>query len=265
MPNEQALAPRALPDYDNPPVNELAVGVYFEPLNGWQTRHVGHFWGEVRKDFPNTEDQPPIIEVERGPRFEILQLPPLRRTFLVSQDQNFVIQLQESRFLLNWRKKQPTDVYPRFSAHFKKFIGHWGHFSDFVAREKVGNLKPARYELTYVNHIEQGDNSVSETVERYARIFNWSSLNAKFLPPPTGINVVWTFTMPEQLGFAQANLSQGVRADGRAVLVLVMSCTGSASPKISLNDWFAASHRWLAHGFKELTTDAARKEWGYRE
>src|SRR5438552_3496350 len=190
MPNEQALAPRALPDYDNPPVNELAVGVYFEPLNGWQTRHVGHFWGEVRKDFPNTEDQPPIIEVERGPRFEILQLPPLRRTFLVSQDQNFVIQLQESRFLLNWRKKQPTDVYPRFSAHFKKFIGHWGHFSDFVAREKVGNLKPARYELTYVNHIEQGDNSVSETVERYARIFNWSSLNAKFLPPPTGINVV---------------------------------------------------------------------------
>jgi uncharacterized protein (TIGR04255 family) len=262
MPDEKALTPQVQPDYDNPPLNEIAVGVYFEPLNGWQTRHVGQFWGEVSKEFPNTEDQSPILEIGGSP--QMLQIPPLRRTFLISGDQNFVIQLQESRFLLNWRKKQPTDVYPRFSSFFNKFVGHWGHFSDFVAREKVGNLKPVRYELTYVNHIEQADQSVSATVEHYARIFNWSNLKAQFLPPPTGINVVWTFAMPEQLGFAQANLSQGVLTDGRAVLVLVMSCTGSASPKLSLNDWFAAAHRWLSQGFKELTTDAARQEWRYR-
>lgn len=265
MSDQQTLTPHGLPDYDNPPLNEIAVGVHFEPLTGWQTRHVGQYWGEISKEFPNTEDQPPIIEVQQGPRFEILQLPPLRRTFLVSADEAFVIQLQESRFLLNWRKKQPNHVYPRFGAFFRKFVGHWGHFSDFVAREKVGSLRPARYELTYVNHIEQTENPVSSTVERYARIFNWSSLKAQFLPPPTGINVVWTFTMPEQLGFAQANLSQGVRADGRAVLVLVMSCTGSASPRVSLDDWFAAAHKWLSQGFKELTTDTARSEWGYKE
>src|ERR1017187_6842610 len=79
-----------LPDYDRPPLDELAVGVHFETLSGWQSRHVGQFWGEVSTEFPNTEDQPPIFDVERGPRFQILSLPPLRRTFLVSQDQNFV-------------------------------------------------------------------------------------------------------------------------------------------------------------------------------
>jgi len=265
MAHDKVAVSRRLPDYENPPLNELAVGVHFERLEGWQSRHVGQFWTEVSKDFPSTDDQPPIFEVESGPRFQILRLPPLRRTFLASQDQNFVIQMQESRFLLNWRKIKPTDTYPRFNAVFERFVGYWGHFSDFVARERAGDLKPVRYELTYVNHIEQGDKPVSTTVERYARIFNWSSLNARFLPPPTGINVVWTFPLPEQLGFAQANLSQGVRADGRAVLVLVMSCNGSASPKISLNEWFAAAHRWLSQGFKELTTDAARTEWGYRE
>lgn len=252
-----------LPRYRNPPLNELAVGVHFESLAGWQTRHVGQFWGEVSGEFPITEDQTPIFDVERGPRFQILELPPLRRTFFVSQGQEFVIQLQESRFLLNWRKKQPRDVYPRFGAVFNEFLRHWGHFSDFVTRATIGALKPARYELTYVNHIEQADNPVSATAERYVKLFNWSDLRPQFLPPPTGINVVWTFPLPEQLGFAQANLSQGVRADGRAVLVLVMTCTGSASPKVSLNDWFNVAHRWLGEAFKELTTDAARAEWGY--
>lgn len=254
-----------VPDYEKPPLNELAIGVHFEPLTGWQSRHIGQFWTRVSNDFPGTEDRPPIFEVEVGPRFQVLQLPPLRRTFLISQDQTFVIQLQEGKFLLNWRKIRPTDVYPRFNTVFDKFVTYWGLFSDFVEREKAGHLKPVRYELTYVNHIEQGEDPVSATVERYVRIFSWNSLNAKFLPRPTGINVVWTFPLPEQLGFAQANLSQGVRDDGRAVLVLVMSCSGAASSKVSLNEWFAASHRWLADGFKELTTDTARKEWGYRE
>jgi len=265
MAHDKALADARLPYYENAPLNELALGVHFEQLTGWQSRHVGQFWTELSKDFPLTEDQPPIFEVAGGPRFEILQLPPLRRTFLVSQDQNFVIQLQESRLLFNWRKRKPTDVYPRFGAVFEGFVERWGHFSDFVTREKAGNLKPVRYELTYVNHIEQGDRPVSETVEQYTRLFNFSSLRPRFLPPPTGINIVWTFPLPEQLGFAQANLSQGVRADGRAVLVLVMSCNGSASMKISLNDWFAVAHRWLSEGFKELTTEIAHREWGYKE
>src|ERR1700741_1677023 len=266
MPEEKPLAEYVLPYYEKPPLNEIALGVHFERLSSWQTRHVGQFWGEVCKEYPNTEDQPPIIDIGSGTRFEILQLPPLRRTFLVSQDQTFVIQLQESKFLLNWRQRQPSDIYPRFNFVFKKFVGHWGQFSDFAGRENVGTLKPARYELTYVNNIEQKiGEPVSATVERYVKMFNWSMIKTQVLPPPTGINMVWTFPMPESLGFAQANISQGVRADGRAVLVLVMSCQGAASEKIPLNDWFAASHKWLGHAFKELITEAARKEWGYKE
>jgi uncharacterized protein (TIGR04255 family) len=265
MADEKAAITRKVYSYENAPLNELAIGVYFEPLSRWQSKHVGQFWTEVSKDFPSTEDQPPVFEVDSGPRFQVLQLPPLRRTFLLSQDQNLVIQLQESRFLLNWRKLKPTDQYPRFGAVFKKFVDYWGHFSDFIFREKIGSLKPIRYELTYVNHIDQADNPVSTAAEKYARIFKWSDLKARFLPPPTGINVVWTFPMPDQLGFAQANLSQGVRTDGRAVLVLVMSCTGSASPKISMEDWFGSAHQWLTEGFKELTTETARQEWRYKE
>jgi hypothetical protein len=42
-----------------------------ERLSSWQTRHVGQFWGELRKEYPNTEDQPPIFDIASGPRFEV--------------------------------------------------------------------------------------------------------------------------------------------------------------------------------------------------
>jgi hypothetical protein len=81
MTDAKKLPENVLPSYEKPPLNELALGVHFERLSSWQTRHVGQFWEEVSKEYPSTEDQPPIIDIESGPRFEILQLPPLRRTF----------------------------------------------------------------------------------------------------------------------------------------------------------------------------------------
>jgi uncharacterized protein (TIGR04255 family) len=257
------MTEHVLPEYEKPPLSEIAVGVQFELLPGWHSRHVGHFWTEIAEEFPTTQDQPPILNIsERGPRLEILLLPPLRRTFLISKDQNYVIQLQDSRFLLNWRKIKETDVYPRFGTVFQEFLSAWGRFSDFVTREKLGSARPNKYELTYVNHIEHADKPLAATVEKHVKLFNWSNLNVEFLAPPTGINTVWTFALPGQLGFGQANLSQGVKSDGRGVLVLVMSCTGDASPKLSLNDWFATTHEWLARGFVELTTDFAHRQWG---
>jgi uncharacterized protein (TIGR04255 family) len=261
MPEEKPLLSQALPDYENPPLNEISAGVQFEPLTQWQSRHVGQFWSEIRKEFPTTEDQLPIFEMEQP---QILRLPPLRRTFLVSEDQNFVVQLQETRFIFNWRKRRDGDVYPRFEAFFGKFLHYWGLFSEFVQRERVGNLKPTKYELSYINHIEQFEAPLAITAERYVKMLGWSDLKSQFLTPPTGLSVVWTFALPEQMGFGQANLGQGVRLDGRAVLLFSMSCSGAASPKISINEWFLAAHVWLAKGFAELTTDTARKDWGYK-
>jgi len=266
MSPEKTSTEQSFHEYEKPPLSEIAVGVLYEALPGWQSRHVGQFWAEIAKEFPETQDQPPILNVsDRGPRFEILQLPPLRRTFFISRDQNYVIQSQDSRFLVNWRKIKETDVYPRFGAVFKEFLSAWGHFSDFVSREKLGSVRPTKYELTYVNHIEHADKPLADTVERYVKLFSWSRLSARFLAPPTGINTVWTFVLPDQLGFGQANLSQGVKSDGRGVVVLVMSCTGDASPKLSLNDWFATTHEWLVRGFGDLTTETAQMEWGKRK
>src|SRR5690348_14819220 len=94
MVSDEDSAIHSLPSYQRPPVIEVAAGVQFEELSGWQTRYFGQFWSEFAADYPITQDQPPTLDVvEGGPRLEILTLPPLRRMLLLSKEQNYVIQL----------------------------------------------------------------------------------------------------------------------------------------------------------------------------
>jgi uncharacterized protein (TIGR04255 family) len=269
MSPEKESAIQPLPSYQKPPVIEVAAGVQFEQLKGWQTRYFGQFWGEFAADYPFTQDQPPMFDVvESGPRLEILTLPPLRRMLLLSKEQNYVIQLQESRLHFNWRKVKETDEYPRFDkAIFPQFLQVWGQFSNFVTRMALGNLRPQRYELTYINHIEPRGDDFAEALEDRVKLFHWSAIKgeAKFLASPTAVNTAWTFSLPQQRGTAQANLTQATRADGRSVLVLGMSCGGPASPKYSLDEWFGTAHEWIVRGFADLTTKSAQSEWGRKE
>ena len=54
---------KPLPKYRKPPVVEVAVSVYFKSLDGLKTAHYGRFWERTDKDYPKTEDQPPLIEL----------------------------------------------------------------------------------------------------------------------------------------------------------------------------------------------------------
>ena len=195
MASDKGSAIQSLPHYQNPPVIEVAAGVQFEELKGWQMRYFGQFWSELAEDYPFTQDQPPIPQiVEGGPRLEILTAPPLRRMLLLSKEQNYVIQLQESRLHFNWRRVRETDVYPRFEKTiFPQFLQVWGHFSSFATRMALGNVRPQRYELTYVNHIELESDDFARSLESRVRLFQWSNTEAKFLTSPTAASTVWTF------------------------------------------------------------------------
>src|SRR5437879_3366164 len=115
-----------LPDFENPPVLEVVCGVQFPAIAGLQTRHFGEFWDQCKQDFPLTHDAPPIpIVVDEAPSVEFLSLPPLRRMMMISTDNSYVVQVQEDRFNLNWRKSSPDQQYPRFENIFKRFREIW--------------------------------------------------------------------------------------------------------------------------------------------
>ena len=126
------MAKFSSPDFPNAPLIEVALSVQFQPLPLYTSAHAGEFWQKIRDDFPVTQEQPPIPQVNEffgsnrpspgfidiGLNFGLTGL----RSWFMSEDGGFLIQIQRNRFVLNWRKTGPNPTYPRYEPIRKMFL-----------------------------------------------------------------------------------------------------------------------------------------------
>ena len=104
-------------NYKNPPISEVSFGLAFTPLDGFRTSHYGLFWNQIRSDYPETVDQPPILT--QLPSISIQENKfsfPLPRCWYIHRDRKLLIQLQSDRIWLNWRHLTSADDYPHFPS-----------------------------------------------------------------------------------------------------------------------------------------------------
>lgn len=167
-----------LPSFARPPLNEVVVSVQFESITGMHPAHMGHLWDRFRKHFPKVQYHPPIDPaVERiGARVpftataSIVEGYPPPRLWFLSDSETDLIQVQQDRFIRNWRQLKSENVYPRFSAHIRpKFIEDLKQFASFLSDEGLGSIKANQCEVTYINHIESGE--VWKTHEEFSKVF----------------------------------------------------------------------------------------------
>ena len=258
-----------LPRFKKPPVIEVVLGAQFETLKGFLSPHYGLFWEVVRNEYPDVEDKPPLAEIFEdkqapGPPLELLELPPQRRVFFVHREKNFLLQLQPTRFLHNWRKVKAEDSYPTFAIAEERFQKYWAFLARFVADNKLGALQANQYELTYINHIIEGEGAFPLAITKYLAAFNWrSDRPAPFLPEPGSLAFNARFKLPENKGGLHVSLKHGKRlADAMDVLVLELTARGPAKSDASdMKGWFSLAHEWIVRGFTDLTTEVAHRLW----
>lgn len=150
--------PADLPDYDDPPVNEVVIGIQFD-RTAMTGAHVGLFWEGLRDEFPKASEQPPLepkIEPLQPRRFSapIFEFVSWRgsRYWLISEDDVQLIQVQADRLLYNWRRGPNNAAYPHFETLQERFWSIAKKWSNFLEqREQV--LKLTQWEVTYINHI----------------------------------------------------------------------------------------------------------------
>src|SRR5690606_24612009 len=99
------------PQLDNPPVTEVACGFVFNPLD-LDALSLGSLAASLNPRIPKARALTPLIEA--GPRVLELEGPPPVRAALFSADESLVLQAQNDRFFVNWRKT--TADYPSFSG-----------------------------------------------------------------------------------------------------------------------------------------------------
>lgn len=178
MSTEDALCP----EFAHPPVAELALSVQFTPLAGLGVAHLGLLWEQWRSDYPKTEHHPPINRAtetyEKGATgllkrvsFELVSSFPVPRVWFLREDGAELLQVQQDRFVHNWRRRGDND-YPSYTKLRRNFEERLGQFAAFLANEKLGPLDIDQCEITYVDHLPLGE-GVLPNAGNLGRVFTF--------------------------------------------------------------------------------------------
>lgn len=265
-----------LPDFDNPPVIEVAMGVQFETIPSLRTAQLGMLWTEFRDEFPKCEEHPPRkpsfehfgvreptkieVHVERGI--------PVPKLWFINEAGTRLIQVQQDRFVHNWRKMDEKDEYPRYENVREKFMETLDIFRRFIDREGLGELVPNQCELTYVNHIFQ-----YQGWDRYGQIDKlftvWESKYSDlFLSEPEEAGFFARYIIKsdkeEQLGRLYINVNPSVRSEDRTQIVL-MNLTARGKPLgdgiEGVSTFLDIGRSWIVRGFASITSKEMHQHW----
>lgn len=268
-----------LPDFTNPPVVEVVLGVQYEALTALRTPQIGLLWSEFREHFPKLEEHAPLDPMmERfgvagtpraNVRFEMIQKPPVPRCWFLNEAGTELIQVQQDRFVHNWRKVGEGDKYPRYDHVRGTFERELAIFERFLQKEGVGTLVPNQCEVTYVNHIFAGDGW-----DRHDELGNVLTLFAPkysdaFLPEPEEARLACRYVIPDEkgnpLGRLHVSVAPAYRRGGDRPMFL-MNLVARGRPDGDGVDgvlrFLDLGREWVVRAFAAVTTPQMHKVWG---
>lgn len=267
------LADIALPDYESPPVVEVAIGMQYSPLEDLRAAHVGLYWGLIKDEFPKLEERAPLPhrtqEAEpsirpRSMRIQLTDSPELPRSWFLTSSESRLLQLQRDRFVMNWRKVAQDSEYPRYPKIRDEFRARWKEYVDFLSGQSIGEPSPDLLELTYVNLIPRGEGweRISEAGNVFLP-FTWKTRDG-FLSKPKTIRTAMSFALPEHKGQLAVELYPISPEGEEEKLRLSLSATGYPT---NLNDdsvwaWFDLAREWIVRGFADLVAPMTDELWG---
>jgi len=261
-----------LPRYSNPPVVETVIGVQFAPLVGYSSSFAGRFWSMyLGQEWPKSTEAPRIMD--QFERFDdealwtplrfVVQPGQANRVQFASTNDERMIQIQDSRFILNWRK-QTDQGYPTYQKLLFEFVALFNKFAKFAPEAGLGIVEPNVWELTYVNHIPRGDlwNSVSD----FSKIVpGLSAVNVSSSSILETMGADWRYMLPNERGRLYATVRH-IRVVDKAseAMLIQLVARGGINPEKqqSLAEGLELGHEATARCFAALTSSAAQASWG---
>ncbi len=259
--------------FSKPPISEVVYSFQFEPLSNYHLGYAGLLWGEYRKDYPLVEQDAPLKhEIERfgtvpkapQPKFEFVQKLPQPRLRMISKDRGLLLQLQNDRFVFNWRNfHDPDREYPRFDNLRKIFQKELDKFENFVLSNELGDLGYNQVEVTNVNHIPTNNREFSD-------VFKGLECGVDISPelePET-----FLFQLKQKIYLDSKPIGRLYTAIEKANLIsdrtqiFKLTFTARGHPKNptreSSIELLELLRDHINNAFLKLTTDQMHKEWG---
>lgn len=261
-----------LPEFDTPPVVEVALGVQFRilpALRGLALAPLRELW---RSQYPRVEEQPPLpSSVGSGsPGGPIVQLNvglPSMRYWFLSSDGSDLVQVQQDRLSVNWREAETGNPYPRYRSVRKAFEDRFRELQTFVEREHLGTVRVMQAELEYVNSVSVDPGRTGQIGQV---LDDWHVASHHHLGEPEEARVQMSFRVGD-LGDGESRLwvqvVPGQRKASEAAVLLTLSARGKPTGE-GLDETLAfldGAHNHIVLSFTELTTSAKHEVWRRRQ
>lgn len=259
--------PNDLPDFAQPPLNEVVLGVQFDPPQGYQQIYAGDVWDLFKSDFPIVQELPAI-----PPSFETFGTMPGAqfnfgimagathdRFWFLSKNGSELIQFQNDRLLHNWRKVgDESNEYPRFEGIIAKFMDELERLEAFMSRIRSQKLIIRQCELTYINHIRPGGEAINPS--------EWLRFVSPDMTPPDDFSASFRRVI-EVKGQPRGRLicesSTAIDEAARRFIALTLTARGAPdTPKLeSALEFLSKGRDMIVRLFTEITTDSAQRTW----
>ena len=271
-----------LPEFEDPPVVEVALSAQFEPLSSLGSPQMGLIWQHFRNRFPNTEEHAPLDpaveefgaarERPQTVHFEIMGRPPTPRCWFVNPEGTELIQVQRDRFIHNWRKVKGSEHYPRYEHIRNAFASELVDFEGLLAKERLGELVPNQCEVRYVNHI-----LVGKGWDRLGQMGDVLSVcgaacSDDFLAEPEegrfAASYVIHRTGDSPLGRLRVQCHPAYRkSDRKPMFVLTLTARGRpiGEGREGIMTFLDLGREWVVRGFASVTSPAMHIVWGRRD
>jgi uncharacterized protein (TIGR04255 family) len=260
-----------LPEFDRPPVIEVALGIQFEPAPGLRGIDLGDLRSAWADEFPIVSEQPPLppmLEDAVGgePGVQVwVGAPPTSRVWFLSSDEHNLIQVQQDRLIVNWRAMSDGQPYPRYAHVRGMFVNAAREVAGFVERRELGQIVVRQVEVNYINAV-LGDESPPPPG---SFLDFWGPMGHHHLGEPSHANAQAVFdirsagTRPVRM---YVTVNQGTDLAGHPASFLTLAVrgapvTGTIDAALESMD---AARGHIVKSFAEITSRERHEEWGLR-
>lgn len=145
-------------NFSSPPVVEAVIGVEFAtlPIGFVGLADIHRMW---MADYPTTEEHEalepstPFDQPAPPVQFRFGTGVPRLRLWSKTEDEQWLIQVQADRLVVNWRRAGTVTSYPGYQQVLGRFEKAWQAFCGYLHESELGSPQPLVVEYTYVNVI----------------------------------------------------------------------------------------------------------------
>ncbi len=242
---------------------------------------IGLLWQHYGEKYNHVEQHSPIEPViERfgvlntSPPYATVQLlsgaPPLPRVWFLTEDKTELLQIQQDRFLRNWRQVNKDDVYPRYLEHIRpSFIKDFVDFQEFLKTNNIGEVKVNQCEVTYINHIYQEGKWDSHAdignIFKFWEVDFKSKYHREIEEARFQFRCVLRDDKDDFLGRIHVNAQPAFRKSDDAP-IFVLNITARGRPLAPDDDgvlgFFDIGRENIVNLFTDITSDELHNDWG---